>query len=431
MSNSSLICYTNLSPNCSSPRNHSIDTIAIHCMAGHLSLSSCGNLFAKSSTQASSNYGINDDGEIGMFVEECDRSWATSSREVDNRAVTIEVASDASGDCWVTDAALASTITLCADICKRNGIKKLVWKNNKSDRINRVDGANMMVHRDYAQKSCPGDYLYSKMGYIADEVNKILVTEDKPVTVNLIVDGYDYSVVYDYDYYVAHNKDVIDYYGDDKQAVFNHFLKRGMIEARQAIESFNVKIYRDNYEDLRKAFDKDIPKYYQHYIKYGKKENRVTTYHIVPTSFYDGVEYCAVFDADYYIAKYPDLQKAYGNEKDKYDKLIYHFVTWGMKAKERRQAKPEFNVDIYKGNYQDLQIAYGDDYPSYYLHYIKWGQKEGRVADHAIRKVEVKYHTFQNGDTLSKIATQYKTTVDEILKLNNFKWEAGQKIRVQ
>lgn len=423
MSNSELICYTNISPNKSSPRNHKIDTIAIHCMAGHLSLRQCGNLFADSSVGASSNYGINDDGEIGLFVDESDRSWCTSSREVDNRAVTIEVASDASGDCWVTDAALASTITLCADICKRNGIEKLVWKSNKSDRVNRVDGANMMVHRDYAQKSCPGDYLYGKMGYIADEVNKILVG------VNYVVDGYDYSIVYDYDYYVANNKDVVDYYGKDEQAVFNHFLKAGMNEGRQAIESFNVRIYKDNYEDLRKAFDKNMPEYYQHYIKYGKKENRVATYHIVPVTYYGDMEYNAVYDADYYIAKYPDLLKTYGKEKDKYDKLIYHFVKWGMK--ERRQAKSTFNVDIYKGNYQDLQIAYGNDYPAYYTHYIKWGMKEGRVADHAIRKVEVKYHTVQDGDTISKIATQYKTTVEEILKLNDIKFDKGQKIRVK
>ena len=251
----------------------------------------------------------------------------------------------------------------------------------------------------------------------------------EPIEIDMVVDGYDYSLVYDYNYYITHNKDVADFYGNNEQAVFNHFLRRGMIEARQAIETFNVKIYRDNYEDLQKAFGNDLVKYYQHYIKYGKKENRVTTYHIVPTSFYDGIEYCSVFDADYYIAKYPDLQKAYGNEKDKYDKLIYHFYKWGMK--ERRQAKPEFNVDIYKGNYQDLQVAYGNDYPSYYLHYIKWGQKEGRVADHAIRKVEVAYHTIQDGDTLSKIATQYKTTVDEILRLNNIKFNKGQKIRVK
>ena len=169
MSNSPLVIYTKISPNRSSPRNHVIDTIAIHCMAGHLSLRACGDLFAKSSTGASSNYGINDDGEVGLFVDERDRSWCTSSRDVDNRAVTIEVASDASGACKVTDAALASTIKLCADICKRNGIKKLVWSDSKNDRVNHLNGCNMEVHRDHDTKACPGDYLMSKMQYIADE----------------------------------------------------------------------------------------------------------------------------------------------------------------------------------------------------------------------------------------------------------------------
>lgn len=171
MSNSELISYTAISPNKTSPRNHKIDTIAIHCMAGHLSLESCGNLFSRSSTQASSNYGIDDNGKIAMYVEEKDRSWCTSSRNVDNRAITIEVASDSSGDCKVTDAALQATIKLCVDICKRNNIEKLVWSNNRDDRVNHLNGCNMEVHRDYAYKSCPGDYLYNRMGDIAEKVN--------------------------------------------------------------------------------------------------------------------------------------------------------------------------------------------------------------------------------------------------------------------
>lgn len=171
MSNSELISYTAISPNKTSPRNHIIDTIAIHCMAGHLSLESCGDLFSRSSTQASSNYGIDDNGKIAMYVEEKDRSWCTSSRNVDNRAITIEVASDSFGDCKVTDAALQATIKLCVDICKRNNIEKLVWSNNRDDRVNHLNGCNMEVHRDYAYKSCPGDYLYNRMGDIAEKVN--------------------------------------------------------------------------------------------------------------------------------------------------------------------------------------------------------------------------------------------------------------------
>ena len=172
--NSPLVSYTKISPNKSINRNHAIDTISIHCMAGNLSIEQCGNLFANPSRQASSNYGIGSDGRIGLYVEEKDRSWCTSSSSNDNRAITIEVANTQAQDPWpVSDAAMASLIQLCADICKRNNIKKLLWKGDKN-LIGQVDKQNMTVHRWFAAKSCPGDYLYSRHGYIADEVNKIL-----------------------------------------------------------------------------------------------------------------------------------------------------------------------------------------------------------------------------------------------------------------
>ena len=172
--NSPLVSYTKISPNKSINRNHAIDTISIHCMPGNLSIEQCGNLFANPSRQASSNYGIGSDGRIGLYVEEKDRSWCTSSSSNDNRAITIEVANTQAKDPWpVSDAAMASLIQLCADICKRNNIKKLLWKGDKN-LIGQVDKQNMTVHRWFAAKSCPGDYLYSRHGYIADEVNKIL-----------------------------------------------------------------------------------------------------------------------------------------------------------------------------------------------------------------------------------------------------------------
>lgn len=173
MSNSSLVNYTQISPNRSS-RDHVIDTITIHCMAGNLSIETCGSLFSRSSTQASSNYGVGSDGRIGLYVEEKDRSWATSSRANDSRAVTIEVANDGGEPDWhVSDTALNALIKLVADICQRNGIKKLLWKNDSS-LIGQVSQQNMTVHRWFDTKACPGDYLMSKHSYIASEVNKII-----------------------------------------------------------------------------------------------------------------------------------------------------------------------------------------------------------------------------------------------------------------
>lgn len=174
MSNSPLVSYTKISPNKSSPRNHKIDTVTIHCVVGQCSVETLGNVFAPTSRQASSNYGIGYDGRIGMYVEEKDRSWCSSNAANDNRAITIEVASDTKEPYAVNAKAYAALIDLLVDICKRNGIKELVWSTNKADRVNHKNGCNMTVHRDYANKSCPGTYLYERHAQIASEVNKRL-----------------------------------------------------------------------------------------------------------------------------------------------------------------------------------------------------------------------------------------------------------------
>lgn len=188
--NSPLVSYTKISPNRTPNRKHSIDTITIHCVVGQCSVETLGNVFAPSSRQASSNYGVGYDGKIGMYCEEKDRSWCTSSASNDHRAITIEVASDTTHPYAVKDVAYEALIKLVADICKRNGIKKLVWSTNKEDRVNHRNGCNMTVHRDYANKSCPGEYLYSRHSDIANRVNALLssenapVKEDKPVSNN-------------------------------------------------------------------------------------------------------------------------------------------------------------------------------------------------------------------------------------------------------
>lgn len=179
MSNSPLVNYTKISPNRTVNSARRIDTITIHCMAGNLSVEGCGALFAKASRAASSNYGIGSDGRIGLYVEEKDRSWCSSNRENDMRAITIEVANDGGAPDWhVSDKAYKSLINLLVDICKRNNINGLRWKNDKS-LIGQVGKQNMTVHRWFSNKSCPGEYLMSKMGDIAAEVNVQLGYVDK------------------------------------------------------------------------------------------------------------------------------------------------------------------------------------------------------------------------------------------------------------
>ena len=171
--NSSLVSYTKISPNKTKNRTHIIDTITIHCVVGQCSVETLGTIFANPTRLASSNYGIGFDGRIGMYVEEKDRSWCSSNSANDNRAVTIEVASDTTHPYAVKNEAYESLIKLVADICKRNNIKELKWKADKS-LIGQIDKQNMTVHRWFKNKACPGDYLYNRHGEIADRVNKML-----------------------------------------------------------------------------------------------------------------------------------------------------------------------------------------------------------------------------------------------------------------
>ena len=185
MSNSSLISCTILSPNHSGKRTMPIDRISIHCMAGNLSVESCGSLFSKTTRQASSNYGIGSDGRIGLYVDEANRSWCTSSKANDQRAITIEVANTVAAHPWpVSDKAYAALIKLCVDICKRNGKNKLVWFPDKDTALAYEPKAGEMlltVHRWFAAKACPGDDLFNDHPDIVSKVNAQLgATTDTP-----------------------------------------------------------------------------------------------------------------------------------------------------------------------------------------------------------------------------------------------------------
>lgn len=187
MSNSSLVSYTKLSPNHSGKRTHSIDRITPHCVVGQLSAESICSCFTSTSRKASCNYGIGKDGRISMVVEEKNRSWCSSSSSNDQRAVTIECASDMSEPYAMNSKVYASLINLCTDICKRNGKKKLLWFANKSKSLNyspKSDEMVLTVHRWFASKSCPGDWLYNRLGDVAKQVTARLggSSEDSDTT---------------------------------------------------------------------------------------------------------------------------------------------------------------------------------------------------------------------------------------------------------
>lgn len=185
--NSPLVSYTKLSPNCTKPRNHAIDTITPHCVVGQLSAKATLNLahFVEySDNGASCNYAIGTNGDIGLGVEEANRSWCTSNRDNDHRAITIECASDTKHPYAMNSAVYASLVNLCVDICKRNGKKKLLWLGDKTKTLAYKPKSDEMVlsaHRWFANKSCPGDWLYSRFGNLAEEVTeKLGATVSKP-----------------------------------------------------------------------------------------------------------------------------------------------------------------------------------------------------------------------------------------------------------
>lgn len=175
--NSPLVVYTKLSPNHSGQRTHSIDRITPHCVVGQLSAESICGCFTSTSRQASCNYGIGTDGRVSLCVEEKNRSWCSSSNANDQRAVTIECASDMNEPYAMNSAVYDSLVKLCIDICKRNGKKKLLWLGDKNKTLNYVPAADEMVltvHRWFANKSCPGNWLYARLGDLAARVTVAL-----------------------------------------------------------------------------------------------------------------------------------------------------------------------------------------------------------------------------------------------------------------
>ena len=205
-----------------------------------------------------------------------------------------------------------------------------------------------------------------------------------PSTGITVYNGVDYSPVYNYSYYINKYADLKAAFGSNQTAALAHFVNNGMNEGRQGCQNFNVDVYKANYPDLQNAFGSNLKNYYLHYINNGKGEGRnaktlinkntaTTTTTSTGSTVYNGVDYSAVFDANYYLNKYADLHAAFGNNQDA---ALAHFVNNGMN--EGRQAKATFNVNNYKNRYADLRAAFGNDLKSYYIHYINNGQRENR-----------------------------------------------------
>lgn len=194
--NSPLVQYTKLSPNHSGERTHSIDRITPHCVVGQLTAEAVCDCFAPISRQASCNYAIGKDGKVALCVEEKNRSWCSSSPANDQRAITIECASDKTSPFAFNDNVYNTLVKLCVDICRRNGKRKLIWIENKDRALTyepKADEMLLTVHRWFANKECPGDWLMQRMGVLASQVTEELceaeTTEPKIQTYFNVVVG--------------------------------------------------------------------------------------------------------------------------------------------------------------------------------------------------------------------------------------------------
>lgn len=198
-----------------------------------------------------------------------------------------------------------------------------------------------------------------------------------------VYNGVDYSAVYDFDYYINKYSDMKSYYSNNEKAALAHFVNYGMAEGRQGCAEFNVKSYKNRYADLRKAFGNDLKKYYLHYINHGKAEKRTATGStaiVNPITVYNGVDYSKVYDFNYYISRYSDIKKYYGDDDVA---ALKHFVEHGMA--EGRQGSANFDVTSYKMDSPDLRSYYKNDNKKYYIHYMNYGYKENRAATGATK----------------------------------------------
>ena len=275
-SNSPLVDYVDLSPIAHHGyglRTHVIDRVTIHHAAMKCTVETLGQVFHRKN--ATSNYGIGYDGRIGMYCEEKNAPGTSSNKENDERAITIEVSNELCAPYWTISAAsMNSLINLLVDICQRNGFTQLVWSDNKNDRVKQLNGANMSLHCDFASTTCPGPFLKQCMPNIAELVNQRLIAPVPVPTSGYFINGYDYSPVFDPEYYANKYADLEGAFGHDANMLWQHFQTFGMNEFRQASEEFNPVAYKERYNDLVKAFGDDNPMYYFHYVACGKSEGR-------------------------------------------------------------------------------------------------------------------------------------------------------------
>lgn len=256
-----------------------------HCTAGMSSAEATATRFQRPDVGASATYCIGSNGDIVQNVPEEYRPWTTggdlnvngvTGAMMDHHSFTFEIANTTLAPNYLMSAeAIASLIYLMVDICKRHGIKSVTWKDDKYFASDSRNYNVIAVHRWYARKSCPGNFLYSSMQNVADTVNLLLASGGNIPSGDYVLDGVDYGEVFNPTYYRDHYPDVAaSPYGVNDTTLWEHFRDFGMNELRQGNETFNARAYKERYADLREAYGDSNQMYYWHWIVFGKAEGR-------------------------------------------------------------------------------------------------------------------------------------------------------------
>ena len=256
-----------------------------HCTAGMSSAEATATRFQRPDVAASATYCIGSNGDIVQNVPEEYRPWTTggdlnvngvTGAMMDHHSFTFEIANTTLAPNYLMSAeAIASLVYLMTDICKRHGIKSVTWKDDKYFASDSRNYNVIAVHRWYARKSCPGNFLYSSMQNVADTVNMLLASGGNIPSGDYVLDGVDYGEVFNPTYYRDHNPDVAaSPYGVNDNTLWEHFRDFGMNELRRGNDTFDARAYKERYEDLRNAYGDSNQMYYWHWIVFGKAEGR-------------------------------------------------------------------------------------------------------------------------------------------------------------
>lgn len=266
MTDSSLVTYTNLTKKYGTKTGKNIHITPHHSVSVQSAKQIC-DFFVNSKKMASANYCIGNHGDIALCVHEWNRAFTSSNKENDNCAVTIEISNSSIKDpnYPISDMAYNAFIDLAVDICKRNDIKSVNYDGTPN--------GVLTEHRMFAATQCPGDYMHNllKSGKVAKDINARL---DAGISYGqgYIVDGLDYGLVFNPDYYLRSYPDLANAGLKTATQLFTHFIQFGMSEARRGNNDFDVVKYRQKNADLNMEFGNDWEMYFKHYIMFGRME---------------------------------------------------------------------------------------------------------------------------------------------------------------